>query len=472
MASPSPSGDYVLGIRARDQAGNVVERSHAAGHRGLGRAGGVDRLGAHRPAADHSRRRGVPRRARAQHWPDGAAHRRARPGLRLQLVRQYASIEDHRFAEHAGYWRVGLNWSGSTDTNGATYPYRWGFGRDLQPGEEVDRARAASRSSTSRTSWSSSPVWSRKTSPSTALARAWSESPSRPRRSTCAAPRVSALIVSYNTRDLLLEAIASVVDEPGVETIVVDNASRDGSAEAVAERFPRGHADPLRRSISASPRASTAPPRLPRGEALLVLNPDARLCPGALDLLLELPDRHPRAALVGPALRYADGAPQAAAFRFPGLAQVLLDLFPVARLMDSRLNGRVHRAPARSQIDHPLGACMLIRRAAWDDVGPLDEGYFMYLEEIDWCRRARQRGWQIWHQPAAVAIHHGGAVDPPAAGRDVRPAVAQPPALLPALPRPDLQPPHARRDSARPRRVRAAGSRRAALVDAVRRLAA
>ena len=60
-------------------------------------------------------------------------------------------------------------------------------------------------------------------------------------------------------------------------------------------------------------------------------------------------------------------------------------------------------------IDYPLGACMLIRRAAWDDVGPLDEGYFMYLEEIDWCQRARRRGWQIWHQPAAVAVHHGGA---------------------------------------------------------------
>ena len=52
---------------------------------------------------------------------------------------------------------------------------------------------------------------------------------------------------------------------------------------------------------------------------------------------------------------------------------------------------------------------MLIRRAAWDDVGPLDEGYFMYLEEVDWCRRARLRGWQIWHQPEAVAIHHGGS---------------------------------------------------------------
>jgi GT2 family glycosyltransferase len=76
--------------------------------------------------------------------------------------------------------------------------------------------------------------------------------------------------------------------------------------------------------------------------------------------------------------------------------------------MASQLNGRISSAGRPMQIDHPLGACMLIDRAAWQDVGPLDEGYFMYLEEVDWCRRARQRGWQIWHHPAAVAIHHGG----------------------------------------------------------------
>jgi GT2 family glycosyltransferase len=76
--------------------------------------------------------------------------------------------------------------------------------------------------------------------------------------------------------------------------------------------------------------------------------------------------------------------------------------------MDSRLNGRIHASRA-TQIDHPLGACMLIRRQGWQDVGPLDEGYFMYLEEVDWCRRARARGWQIWHEPLARAVHHGGS---------------------------------------------------------------
>jgi len=223
-------------------------------------------------------------------------------------------------------------------------------------------------------------------------------------------PCVSALIVSYNTRELLLESIASVVDEPGVETIVFDNASHDGSPEAVTQRFPTvrlirsetnpGFAAGVNRAAAAA-----------RGQALLILNPDATLCPGALDLLLDVLAREPRAALVGPALRYPDGTRQAAAFRFPGLVQVCLDLFPVARLMDSRLNGRVNPSSDHLPvpIDYALGACMLMRRAAWEDVGPLDEGYFMYLEEIDWCQRARLRGWGVWHVPAAVAVHHGGS---------------------------------------------------------------
>jgi GT2 family glycosyltransferase len=124
--------------------------------------------------------------------------------------------------------------------------------------------------------------------------------------------------------------------------------------------------------------------------------------------MLDLLDRQPRAGLVAPALFYPDARPQPAAFRFPGLVQIALDLHPIDRLMDTRLNGRIH--PSRPTIiDHPLGACMLIRRSAWADVGPLDEGYFMYLEEIDWCRRARARGWQVWHHPGARAIHHGGS---------------------------------------------------------------
>jgi N-acetylglucosaminyl-diphospho-decaprenol L-rhamnosyltransferase len=198
-----------------------------------------------------------------------------------------------------------------------------------------------------------------------------------------------------------------VAGESGVETVVLDNASHDGSAAAVAEHYPQVRLLALDDNLGFAAGVNRAAAAA-TGGALLVLNADARMEPGSLVALADFLDAHPRAALVAPALRYPDGRPQSAAFRFPGLTQVLLDLFPVDRLAETPINGRVHLTEP-AQIDHPLGACMLIRRTAWQHVGPLDEGYFMYLEEVDWCQRARSRGWQVWQQPHAVAIHHGGA---------------------------------------------------------------
>jgi GT2 family glycosyltransferase len=215
---------------------------------------------------------------------------------------------------------------------------------------------------------------------------------------------VSVLIVSFNTCELTLEAIGSVA---GFETIVVDNASHDGSPDAIARHFPLVRLVRSEANLGFAGGVNLAAAAA-AGNMLLVLNSDARPQSGAIDLLVELLALHPQAALVAPALRYPDGRRQPSAFAFPGLTQVALDLFPVDRLMDTPLNGRIYADKPR-QVDHPLGACMLIRRAAWLDVGPLDEGYFMYLEEVDWCRRALQRGWQIWHHPGAHVVHHGGS---------------------------------------------------------------
>ena len=218
--------------------------------------------------------------------------------------------------------------------------------------------------------------------------------------------RVSALIVSYNTCQLTLEAIASALHE-AAEVVVVDNASRDGSAEAITASFSNVQLIRSPRNLGYAAGVNLAASHA-RSEALLVLNSDARLLEGAVASMAALLRNRSRAAMIGPALRYADGRPQASAFKFPGLVQIALDLWPIARLMETPINARIW-ADAPVEIDYPLGACMLIRRAAWDDVGPFDQGYFMYMEEVDWCRRAQERGWQIWHAPEATVIHHGGS---------------------------------------------------------------
>ncbi len=218
---------------------------------------------------------------------------------------------------------------------------------------------------------------------------------------------MSAVVVSYNVRDHLARALASLSKLPEVETVVVDNASADGSADFVAAEFPSVQLDRSAVNLGFAAGVNRGVRRA-SGEYLLLLNPDAELEAGALEHLRRFMDTHPRAALAGPVLTYGDRRAQESAFRFPGLAQVALDLFPVSRLMGSRLNGRYPPSSAPRRVDHPLGACMLIRRAAWEDVGPLDDGYFMYVEEVDWCRRAQRRGWEVWQVPQAMVVHHAG----------------------------------------------------------------
>ncbi len=241
------------------------------------------------------------------------------------------------------------------------------------------------------------------------------------------------VIVSFNTRDLLDACLSALAADlrvagfdaaelgaagPGVEVWVVDNASTDGSAAMVAERHPWVQLDGLDENAGFTAannrvleRWAAAPDRCP--DWVLLLNPDTELRPGALAALVSALAAAPDVAVAGPRLVYPDGRFQHGAFRFPGIVQTWLDLFPVNRLVDSTLNGRYpRRVYARGRpfaVDFVLGACMLVRGAALRAVGPLDPGYFMYCEEIDWCRRFRAAGWRILCVPAAELIHHAGA---------------------------------------------------------------
>ena len=231
------------------------------------------------------------------------------------------------------------------------------------------------------------------------------------------------VIVTYHSRALIgdcLRAIERAGQDCLPRVIVIDNASADGTADLVQESAPwvsllrnaenRGFAAACNQGAAVADRPY-----------LLFLNPDTVVQPAALGRTLELLADRPEVGAAGCQLLYPDGSFQHSAFRFPTLAMTFFDFFPIHhRLADSPLNGRYPRSRYRQSfpIDHPLGAFLLIRRSAWDEVGPLDEGYFMYVEEIDWCRRAKQAGHQVYCEPSATVIHHAGA-----STRQVRPAM-------------------------------------------------
>jgi len=241
-------------------------------------------------------------------------------------------------------------------------------------------------------------------------------------------PDLGIVIVSWNVRDLLARCLdlvyASLVcsDLRG-EVWVVDNASSDGSTEMVRRRFPQAHliANDDNKGFAAAnnqalramgfdnaqcPMPNAQPPRY-----AMLLNPDTEVQEDALGTLVRFMDETPSAGVCGARLTYPDGAFQHSAFGFPTLAQVFFDIFPIHwRLLESRLNGRyprhLYERGKPFAIDHPLGAAMMLRREAIAQVGLLDEGFRIYVEEIDWCMRIKRAGWQVYCVPCAEVIHH------------------------------------------------------------------
>ena len=234
-------------------------------------------------------------------------------------------------------------------------------------------------------------------------------------------PRISVVIVSYNTRALLARCLETVSAElhPPNEVIVVDNASADASVAMVRAQFPQVQVIANTENCGFAV-ATNQGLRAANGTFLCLLNPDTELFSGALAALANFLESHPDVGVVGPTLLYPDGRYQHAAFHFPTLAMALIDFFPLNhRLLNSRLYGRypfsMHEKPFA--MDYPLGACMMVRREVCAAVGLLDEQFFMYCEEVDWCRRIKQAGWQIMHVPGARVVHHEGQSTRQAAGR-------------------------------------------------------
>jgi GT2 family glycosyltransferase len=224
--------------------------------------------------------------------------------------------------------------------------------------------------------------------------------------------QVSIIIVSWNVRELLRACLASLPCD--AETIVVDNASVDGSAEMVARDFPH-----VRLVTNSENRGFTGGNndglKLSTRPFVFFLNPDTVVQGDALERMLAYLDAHPGVGVVGPQLRYGDGLLQSSRRRFPTLGTALFESTPLAWHWPAARNGWARRyhlddrpADQEQDVDWLVGAALMTRREVLDRVGGFDEGYFMYSEELDWQRRVQQAGWKIVYLPVAVITHYEG----------------------------------------------------------------
>ena len=228
-------------------------------------------------------------------------------------------------------------------------------------------------------------------------------------------PDLSVIIVNRNTRELLaacLRSIAALPDRVVCEIIVVDNGSSDGSPDMVARRFPSVHlirnqtntgfAYPNNQGLAVS-----------SGRHVMLLNSDTEVQPYAFERLVEFMDANCDVGACGPKLLYPDGRPQPSCGSFPSMWREFCDTFFLDRLFRrSRWFGNqfthfdhLHTAP----VDQPAGAALVVRREILETVGPLDERFKIYYNDVDWCYRIHLAGWKIYFVHDAVVIHHWGA---------------------------------------------------------------
>jgi hypothetical protein len=231
---------------------------------------------------------------------------------------------------------------------------------------------------------------------------------------------LTVVIVSWNTSQLLDKCLSALKQEiersafgpAGAEVFVVDNMSKDASADMVAakhawvtlirNRENRGFAAANNQAL-----------RVAQGQYVLLLNPDTEIVPGAFAALLQFLDVHADAGVVAPQLLNSDGSVQRSCRKFPTFWGMFFELVGFSRMMPEVAMFREYKMldwmhDDQRQVDQPEGACLLIRKSVLDQIGLFDEGYFMLFEEVDWCYRVKEAGWEIWFTPTAKVIHHYG----------------------------------------------------------------
>ncbi|MBY0358819.1 MAG: glycosyltransferase [Candidatus Obscuribacterales bacterium] len=227
--------------------------------------------------------------------------------------------------------------------------------------------------------------------------------------------RLSVIIVSWNVAGLLrrcLETLKEDLRGIDAEVFVVDNDSADQSVAMVSSEHPwvRLIANDSNRGFAAANNQALAQSS---GEFVLLLNPDTEVRPGAIPTLLHFLEEHERAAVVAPQLINTDGSVQRSCRAFPTFAGMLFELLGLSKLFPNNEKFGHYKMLDfdhlhEREVDQPEGACLMMRRSVIDQVGTLDEGFFMLFEEVDWCYRIKEAGWQIWFAPQAQVVHHYG----------------------------------------------------------------
>lgn len=223
-------------------------------------------------------------------------------------------------------------------------------------------------------------------------------------------PDLSVIIVTRNTCALTCAALRSVFDSQDgftKEVVVVDNGSTDDTPAAVSREFPSVNCVRSRTNLGFA-RANNLGARRARGEFLVLLNSDARLKPDTLAEVVGWMRQHPECGLAGVQLLNPDGSRQNSIANLPSLATELLNKSLLRRLFPRRFPGKEHPFKEPVEVESVIGACMFIRASVWRTIGGFDERFFFFLEETDFCRQVRARGWKVCHLPQAQAWHEQG----------------------------------------------------------------
>lgn len=233
---------------------------------------------------------------------------------------------------------------------------------------------------------------------------------------------ISIIIVNWNVKDLLDKCLASLTSGtlaigvphdhlPIIETIVVDSGSDDGSVEMIQQKYPSVRLLPQAENIGFT-RGNNIGFREAQGNYLLLLNPDTEVIDDAIEKVWRYANSHPEVGIIGAHTLNTDGSHQSTRRSFPTLATGIFESTWLSAYAPQSVDTHYRMLETDDgdviQVDWVQGSFMLVRRKVYEQIGGLDEGYVMYSEEMDWCKRAKDAGWQVIYHGEAFITHHGG----------------------------------------------------------------